>query len=111
MALFILAIYNPDEWIYHRYDSRHHYPISSFLIAYSILGDTQNALLVRIYFLFSIASPLLYRSYTETNFAQVSKLRYLFNHASQRADNLKGYMIITENIFRRIWVADCLNVN
>lgn len=97
--------------MYHRYDSHHCSSIRALLIAYSILGDTQNALLIRTYFLFSIAFPLLYMNYTETNFTQVSRLRYSFNDASQRADNLKGHMTIPENIFRRIWVADCLNVN
>ena len=97
--------------MYHRYDSHHCSSIRALLIAYSILGDTQNALLIRTYFLLSIAFPLLYMNYTETNFTQVSRLRYSFNDASQRADNLKGHMIIPENIFRRIWVADCLNVN
>lgn len=97
--------------MYHRYDSHHRSSIRSLLIAYSILGDTQNALLIRTYFLFSIAFPLLYMNYTETNFTRVSRLRYLFNDVSQRADNFKGHMIIPENIFRRIWVADCLNVN
>ena len=97
--------------MYHRYDSHHCSSIKSLLIAYSILGDTQNTLLIRTYFLVSTAFPLLCMNYTETNFTQVSRLRYLFNDASQRADHLKGHTIIPENIFRRIWVADCLNVN
>lgn len=56
-----------------------------FFIAYSILKNAPDAPLVRTYPLFSIALFSVWA--TQKNLTQVSRWRYLFNDASQRADN------------------------